>query len=118
MEDHKVVDSKFRLVILAAKRAKQLLKGGRKKIETQVENPLSVALEEIKQGKIDFEVLMNDDFEKEAAENLFMMQNQEASEETMAEDDTEDGEEVVDCEDDEEVETDSQDESEDESEDD
>ena len=86
MEDQKVVDSKFRLVILAAKRAKQLLKGSRKKIETQVENPLSIALEEIKQGKIDFEILMNEDLEKDATENLFMIGNEESTEKAPSED--------------------------------
>jgi DNA-directed RNA polymerase omega subunit len=52
VEDRNVIDSKFRLVILAAKRAKQLL---------NMENPLSIALEEIRQGKIDFEILLQDD---------------------------------------------------------
>jgi len=56
MEEHKIIDSKFRLVILAAKRARQLLRGGRKKIEMSAENPLTIALEEINRGLINFEI--------------------------------------------------------------
>jgi DNA-directed RNA polymerase subunit omega len=61
VEDRNVIDSKFRLVILAAKRAKQLLKGSKKRVDLNMENPLSIALEEIRQGKIDFEILLQDD---------------------------------------------------------
>lgn len=67
MEDRHVIDSKFRLVILAAKRAKQLLRGSRKKVDLNFENPLSIALEEIKQGKIDFEILLQDDIPEAGA---------------------------------------------------
>ncbi|MCK4943904.1 MAG: DNA-directed RNA polymerase subunit omega [Candidatus Aminicenantes bacterium] len=96
MEDHKVVDSKFRLVLLAAKRAKQLLKGSRKKVETQVENPLSIALEEINQGKIDFEILSNKDLEQEAGENLLMMEAPESTELNLSETKVETESELVD----------------------
>jgi DNA-directed RNA polymerase subunit omega len=51
------IDSKFRLAILVARRAKQLIGGARKKIESKSENPLTVAMEEFRQGKIDFDVL-------------------------------------------------------------
>ncbi len=51
------IDSKFRLAILVARRAKQLIGGARKKVECKSENPLTVAMEEFKQGKIDFDVL-------------------------------------------------------------
>ncbi len=98
MEDHKVVDSKFRLVLLAAKRAKQLLKGNRKKVETQVENPLSIALEEIKQGKIDFEILSNKDLEQEAGENLLMMEAPESTELNLSETEEKNESELVDSE--------------------
>lgn len=98
MEDHKVVDSKFRLVLLAAKRAKQLLKGSRKKVETQVENPLSIALEEIKQGKIDFEILLNKDLEQEAGENLLMMESSESTELNLSETEEKTESELVDSE--------------------
>jgi DNA-directed RNA polymerase omega subunit len=51
------IDSRFRHAILAAKRAKQLVNGARKKIDTIAENPLTIALEEIRQGKINFHIL-------------------------------------------------------------
>jgi DNA-directed RNA polymerase subunit omega len=51
------IDSKFRLAILVARRAKQLIGGAKKKVEVKSDNPLTVALEEFKQGKIDFDVL-------------------------------------------------------------
>jgi DNA-directed RNA polymerase subunit omega len=51
------IDSKFRLAILVARRAKQLIGGARKKIDFKSDNPLSVSMEEFRQGKIDFDVL-------------------------------------------------------------
>lgn len=59
------IDSRFRHAILAAKRAKQLVNGARKKIDTIAENPLTIALEEIRQGKINFHIL-----EEEEAQGL------------------------------------------------
>ncbi len=65
------IDSKFRLAILVARRAKQLIGGARKKVECKSENPLTVAMEEFKQGKIDFDILNEEEtlFAAEA-ENL------------------------------------------------
>lgn len=48
----KQVESKYALVILAAKRAKQLKEGGRPRISTDSRNPLTVALEEIAAGQV------------------------------------------------------------------
>ena len=56
MENSTNIDSKFRLVLLAAKRAKQLLRGSRKRIPMEAENPLTIALEEIRLGLVDFEI--------------------------------------------------------------
>jgi len=42
---------------LVARRAKQLIGGARRKIEIKTDNPLTVAMEEFRQGKIDFDVL-------------------------------------------------------------
>jgi len=55
------IDSKFRLAILAAKRAKQLVHGAKKKVDIDAENPLTVAIEEINQGKINFHILEEDE---------------------------------------------------------
>jgi DNA-directed RNA polymerase subunit K/omega len=51
------VDSKFRFVILASKRAKQLLKGAKPKIKTKSRNPIRVAQTEVRSGVIEFEIL-------------------------------------------------------------
>lgn len=45
-------ESKYGLVILAAKRARQIKDNARKMIETRSANPLTVALEEIAEGAI------------------------------------------------------------------
>ena len=52
LEGYKNIDSKFRLAILAAKRAKQLIRGSKKLVDIEAGNPLTIALEEIKQGFI------------------------------------------------------------------
>ena len=48
------IDSKYALVILAAKRAKQIKEGGRSLIKTDSVNSLTVALEEIAAGAIHY----------------------------------------------------------------
>jgi len=48
------VKSKYALVILAAKRAKQVKEGSRLYIDTDSHNPLTVALEEIAAGEIQY----------------------------------------------------------------
>ena len=52
------MDSKYRLIIVAAKRSKQLQRGARPRIEidSQKHKPTRIALEEVQQGKIDFEI--------------------------------------------------------------
>lgn len=60
MKEYKEAESKFRFVILAAKRAKQLLKGAKPKIKTGSRNLIRVAQEEIHRGLIDYRVLQHD----------------------------------------------------------
>ena len=50
----KQIESKYALVVLAAKRTKQLKEGGRPVIQTDSPNPLTVALEEIAEGAISY----------------------------------------------------------------
>jgi DNA-directed RNA polymerase subunit omega len=57
VEKLEFIDSKFRFAILAAKRAKQLVSGAKKKVYSGSENPLTTAMEEISHGKIKFKVL-------------------------------------------------------------
>ena len=50
------IDSKYRLIILAAKRSKQLQRGARPRIEIDPakHKPTRIALEEVVQGRIQF----------------------------------------------------------------
>ena len=52
------VDSKYRLIILAAKRSKQLQRGARPRIEidTVKHKNTRIALEEVMQGRVNFTV--------------------------------------------------------------
>ena len=50
----KNIESKYALVILAAKRAKQIKEGARSRINTPSVNPLTIALEEIAAGEIKY----------------------------------------------------------------
>ena len=58
-EDRKVpeIDSKYRLIILAAKRSKQLQRGARPRVEADIQKrkPTRIALEEVMRGKVNFE---------------------------------------------------------------
>jgi DNA-directed RNA polymerase subunit omega len=45
-------DSNYRYVLVAARRARQLLSGARPAIDTNARKPCKVAMEEIKAGKV------------------------------------------------------------------
>ena len=49
------VDSKYTLVVLAAKRAREIMDGQQPLVESKSNKPVTVALEEVAQGKISFE---------------------------------------------------------------
>lgn len=46
------VENVFELITLASKRARELVSGSPKLIQTEIEGPMQIALEEIEQGKI------------------------------------------------------------------
>jgi DNA-directed RNA polymerase subunit omega len=52
------IDSKYRLIILAAKRSKQLQRGAQPRIEIDPikHKPTRIALEEVMRGKVNFSV--------------------------------------------------------------
>jgi len=56
------VDSKYRLIILAAKRSKQLQRGAspRIDIDPQKHKPTRIALEEVIRGRVHFDIKQND----------------------------------------------------------
>lgn len=51
-----VIDSKYRKILIAAKRSKQLQKGARPRVSMPNAKLTRVALEEVERGLIDFEV--------------------------------------------------------------
>ena len=55
MRTPREIDSKFRFVILAAKRAKQLLRGDKPRLRTKARNPIRIAQEEVQKGMVHFE---------------------------------------------------------------
>lgn len=57
MNEERRIDSKFRFVILAAKRAKQLLHGAKPRVKSRSKNPIRIAQEEVRDGAIDFEIV-------------------------------------------------------------
>jgi len=64
------IDSKFRFVILASKRAKQILKGSKVKVKSKSKNPIRIAQIEVKTGLVDYEIL------KAAREDLAEVEEQ------------------------------------------
>ena len=57
MKELNGIDSRYRFVIIAAKRSKQLLKGAKPKIKTNVKNLIKIAQEEVAQGLVKYEIL-------------------------------------------------------------
>jgi len=57
------VDSKYRLIILAAKRSKQLQRGASPRIEIdpQKHKPTRIALEEVMRGRVHFDIKQDGD---------------------------------------------------------
>jgi DNA-directed RNA polymerase omega subunit len=53
----KDIDSKFRFVIIASKRAKQLLSGAKPRVKSKFRNLVRIAQEEIEQDAIGFDIV-------------------------------------------------------------
>lgn len=51
------IDSKFKFVLVASKRAKQLLKGSKPKIKSKSKNLIRIALQEVIEGLVDYEIV-------------------------------------------------------------
>jgi DNA-directed RNA polymerase omega subunit len=54
------VGSKYRFIIIAAERAKQLQNNAKAKVKTKSNKPAFVAMREVEQGVIGFEILKLD----------------------------------------------------------
>jgi DNA-directed RNA polymerase subunit omega len=57
------MDSKYRLIIVAAKRSKQIQRGARPRIDmdTQKHKPTRIALEEVQRGKVPFSIIIDEE---------------------------------------------------------
>ena len=57
-----VMDSKYRMIIVAAQRSKQLQRGARPRVEmdAQRHKPTRIALEEVQRGKVEFSIVEKD----------------------------------------------------------
>jgi DNA-directed RNA polymerase subunit omega len=64
------IDSKYRLIIMAAKRSRQLQRGARPRIEIDPtkHKPTRIALEEIVQGTVPFHLTANGDAQSDGAD--------------------------------------------------
>ena len=53
------IDSKYRMILLAAQRSKQLQRGANPRVDSDIKKtkPTRIAMEEIRQNKIHFEIL-------------------------------------------------------------
>jgi len=51
-----VIDSKYRKILIAAKRSKQIQKGARPRVNLANSKPTRIALEEVERGLVNFEV--------------------------------------------------------------
>lgn len=61
------MDSKYRLIIVAAKRSKQLQRGARPRVDmdSQKHKSTRIALEEVLRGKVPFNIITEDDIKAE-----------------------------------------------------
>jgi DNA-directed RNA polymerase subunit omega len=55
------IDSKYRKILIAAKRSKQIQKGARPRVQVTSTKATRVALEEVNRGLIDFEIMPRDE---------------------------------------------------------
>ena len=56
------IDSKYRMILLAAQRSKQLQRGANPRVNADIKKtkPTRIAMEELKQKKVHFEILEED----------------------------------------------------------
>ena len=57
METFGKLESKYRFIILASKRAKQLLKGAKPKLQTRSKSPIRIAQAEVQSGLVEYEII-------------------------------------------------------------
>jgi len=104
-------DSKFRFVIVASKRAKELLKGAKPRIKAKMKNPIRIAQNEVRLGLVDYEIVRDRREERRGEEERVLLpedvaaeleEEEESDKEELAEEEEE--EEEIEAEEDEELE--------------
>jgi DNA-directed RNA polymerase omega subunit len=60
------IDSKYRLVLLAAKRSKQLQKGAKPRVHGSAKKPTRIALEEVEQRLVPYQRLVKATVDEES----------------------------------------------------
>ena len=96
MKFSKERDSKFRFVIIASKRARQLLDGAKPKVKSKSRNLIRIAQEEIEQGVIGFDIVKSKKEELHDVEDKVFIGEEledEEEEEEKSEDDLADKDE-------------------------
>ncbi len=66
------VGSKFKFVLLASKRAKQLLKGAKPKLKSKSKSLIRVAQQEVREGLLDYEIIQRKKEEEYRPEEDFI----------------------------------------------
>lgn len=79
------VDSKFKFVIIASKRAKELLKGAKPKVKSKAKSLIRIAQEEVREGLIDYEIVPKKKEEEPKPEEEFIGEEIEAEAEEKEE---------------------------------
>lgn len=75
MKDFANFDSKYRFVIVASKRAKELLKGAKSRIKTKSKNPIRIAQNEVKMGLVEYEIIKPKKEEVLEEERVFLSED-------------------------------------------
>ena len=58
-------DSKFRFILVASERAKQIQNGARPKIESETVKPALISIQEVEEGLVAYEILEEEEEEEE-----------------------------------------------------
>lgn len=66
--EHPVVNSRYSIVVATAKRARQLINGEEAKVDIEFPKPLSVAIQELYEGKV--KILSEDETEEDFNDNF------------------------------------------------
>ncbi|MCS7182988.1 MAG: DNA-directed RNA polymerase subunit omega [Thermoanaerobaculum sp.] len=85
MNDAPKPDSTFRLVLLAAKRAEQLMEGAKPRLrEPHVFKPTTLALREVEEGLVPWYILTREEYEQLREQELLLKEKEKEREATFA----------------------------------